>query len=129
MPKKPLRFIVVDDDPINNKICKYVIQDSIPDADVTSFTEPEKGLAFLKSKLNKPGLEAILFLDINMPTMTGWEFMELYDQDSTILKDQISVYILSSSVNPKDWERAKVNRNIIDFLEKPLSEEVLLKII
>lgn len=130
MTKKNPQFVVVDDDPINNKICKFVIRDSIPDADVISFTDPEKGLAFLRSEFSKPSVgTAILFLDINMPTMTGWEFMELYEQEDTIIKDQLSIYIMSSSVNPKDWEKAKINPNIMDFIEKPLTEESLLKII
>lgn len=124
------RFFVVDDDPINNKICKLIICDSIPDAEVTSFTDPETGLAFLRSEFSKSSVgTAILFLDINMPTMTGWEFLELYEQEDTIIKDRLSIYILSSSVNPKDWEKAKCNPHILDFIEKPLSEEVLLKII
>lgn len=119
-------FIVVDDDPINNLLCKEVIKSEFPDAEVKTFIEPEKGLDYIKATFTTPyDSKTILFLDINMPTMTGWEFMEQFETFDSIIKDQFRIYILSSSVNPTDIDRAHANEYVIEYLEKPLSFEIL----
>ena len=120
------RFIVVDDDPVNNSICRKVITRIFPNADVMTFTEPETGLAYIISTFSKPNVgRAILFLDINMPTMTGWEFIERFEKFGTTIKEQLYIYVLSSSVNSVDKEKAKHNRNIVDYIEKPLSLSIV----
>jgi CheY-like chemotaxis protein len=119
-------FIIIDDDPINNRICEKIIQKVIPDAEVITFTEPHAGFEYVKSTRQKPTIgKAILLLDINMPTMTGWEFMEQFEQLDTTLKERFLIYILSSSVNPADIEKAKSNKKIIDYIEKPLSASLV----
>lgn len=120
------RFIVIDDDPINNFLCSKNIKKSVQDADIITFTEGETGLDYIKSYFNEPNIgNAILFLDINMPTMSGWEFMERFQKINTVIKDQISIYILSSSVNQSDKHKAKTHPDIIDYIEKPLLTDVL----
>jgi response regulator RpfG family c-di-GMP phosphodiesterase len=124
------RFIVIDDDSISNMLCKKVIAKTIPDAEVITFTEPEKGLAYLLTTYEKPTSgNAILFLDINMPSMSGWEFMEQFKEAGETVKKKIHVYILSSSVNPLDKEKARTNPGIVEYLEKPLSALVLKSVI
>jgi len=126
MQDKQLRIIIVDDDPINNMICKKVIIKTIPKADIISFTEPEAGLVYLLSMFeNKQAAKAILFLDINMPTITGWEFIDQLVAGGIKINVQLFIYILSSSVNPTDKEKAKINNNVVDYIEKPLSVEVV----
>jgi CheY-like chemotaxis protein len=120
------RFIIVDDDPLNNMLCKKVIARTIPDAEVVTFTEPETGLSYLEKTYSKEDAgNAILFLDINMPAMTGWEFMEHYKLADKALKNHLAVYMLSSSINPLDREKARVNPDVVDYIEKPLSAAVM----
>lgn len=120
------RFIVIDDDPINNLLCTKNIKKSVEDADVITFTEAEIGLNYIKSNFNIPNAEnAILFLDINMPTMTGWEFMEEFHHVNSEIKGHVSIYILSSSVSEVDKQKAKIDPDVIAYIEKPLLADTL----
>jgi len=120
----------MDDDPQYNFINKILLKRSFEKVLINDFTSPEEGLAFIKSQfINNPTDEkTTLFLDINMPTMSGWEFLEAFEQFDASIKDQYNIYILSSSINLSDIDRAKAHPLVLDFLEKPLYKETLLKI-
>lgn len=123
----PSNFVIVDDDPINNMICSTVIKKVYPDAAVVSFTEPEKGLDYFRNTL--PTCHTILFLDINMPTMTGWEFIDEFSGLESNLKSKVSVFIVSSSVDFRDRERASCNSAIRRMISKPLTAKMLLSVL
>ncbi|WP_223445005.1 response regulator [Polaribacter litorisediminis] len=127
MIPKIKRFLLVDDDPINNLLTKIVIEKSFKKAHIHAFTMPEDGLAFIKSAPNNQPIEGktILFLDINMPVLSGWDCLEAFELFDPSIKDNYNIYILSSSVDPKDINRAKENPLIIDFIEKPLNRAKL----
>lgn len=91
----------------------------LPDIEIVDFTLPERGFDYLKSEFfNSHAASSILLLDINMPTMTGWDFLEKYEELDQRVKDQISIYILSSSVDPRDKEKAANNKYVKGYLEK-----------
>ena len=116
------KFIIIDDDPINNFICIKTIQRLIVDASILSFTEATHALDFLNSPVFVNSLEnrIILFLDINMPLISGWDFLHLFASMSPEIKKPIKIYMLSSSVNPEDIERAALNEYVSDYIMKPL---------
>ncbi len=122
----PIDFILVDDDPVNNFLSEIIIGNVFPDARITAFTDPRKGLDHV---LNLPfsagGERPVLFLDLTMPHMTGWEFLQHFEKADLPGKEQLQIYILSSSVNPADKEKARQHDLVKDFLEKPLSEDLL----
>src|ERR1700756_3900718 len=101
-----LKYVIVDDDPFNNMICSMVIEDALGEAEITAFTKPEEGLEFMKENVKAP---TVLFLDINMPTLTGWEFLEQYAHFSDEVKMNTNIYILSSSLDRRDKDRATTN--------------------
>lgn len=70
----------------------------------------------------------IIFLDIHMPAMNGFEFLEAFDKLSETLKNKVRIYVISSTFDEKDIERIKKDRNVCGFYEKPLSKEVLTKL-
>lgn len=70
----------------------------------------------------------IIFLDLNMPIMDGWAFAEAFKRDFTHFEEKTKIFILSSSINPADMERAKNESSIVAFLEKPLNAETLKKV-
>lgn len=105
-----------------------VIKSAVGVTDVHSFTEPEKGLVFIKNDSFNLSEPVILFLDINMPTLSGWEFMEQYEHLREEIKQNISVYIVSSSVDKDDKSKAEANPDIKGFLSKPLNREIILSI-
>lgn len=124
------RFLLVDDDPMSNLISKMTIKKSLGEVYIDDFTIPEDGLEFIKSKPNHnpPDGKTILFLDLNMPTISGWEFLEAFKLFDPSIKEQYDIYILSSSLDPKDINRAKKNSLVVDFIEKPLKKAMLVEI-
>ena len=73
-------------------------------------------------------MPTIILLDINMPLMNGWEFLNLFDKLEDKVKSYYKVYIISSSVSVVDKELAQSNHNIVDYISKPLTSEIILSI-
>jgi CheY-like chemotaxis protein len=126
----PRRFIVVDDDPMNNLICKHAIHKFDNGAEVLLFTEPEKALVVIKETYENltQSTETVLFLDINMPTMSGWEFLEIFRDLNGSVHSQIEIYILSSSIDENDKKKAMHNAFVKGYLPKPLSVQMINEI-
>lgn len=104
------------------------IEVTLGKVDIKTFEVPEEGLAFIENESIKSSVPTILFLDINMPTLSGWEFMEQYEQFTEEVKKQISIYIVSSSVDPREKTKAEANKYIKGFISKPLTDEAILSI-
>jgi CheY-like chemotaxis protein len=120
--------LIIDDDEINNTFCRFIISKVGFDGHFQSFTNPEAGLRFVNEIITENHYDkVILFLDINMPVMTGWDFLKEFEK---IYKNQIDIqiYILSSSISDEDISQAKANKFVKDFISKPLSVPVLGKI-
>lgn len=118
---KKQRYMVVDDDPSNNMICEFTIKRMDKEADIKMFSIPEDALASIKEEYSTTTetLPTVLFLDVNMPTLTGWEFLDIFMQFDESVKDQFTIYMLSSSI--EDYtEEAKIYTFIQEFLSKPL---------
>ena len=121
------RFIIVDDDPINNMLCKHIIKKNIKDSEVKSFEFPDQALSFISSEyiVNNQPQPTILLLDINMPEINGWEFLEKFAAMSEYIHSQFTIYIVSSSVDSIDQKKAGENKFVKKFLSKPLNKEAL----
>lgn len=119
-------FIIIDDDPINNMICSMVIEHTLETAEVISYTNADEGFNHIMNR--KKDLATILFLDINMPEMSGWEFLEKFETLDESLKTNFSIYLLSSSVNMEDKSLAVGNPYVKGFISKPLKKETILEI-
>ena len=70
----------------------------------------------------------LIFLDINMPAMDGWEFLNEYSQLKPKLKKDIALFIVSSSISPQEVERSKTYRAVTDFLIKPVEKGKIVEI-
>lgn len=121
-------FIVVDDDDFNNAICKQILKSVYGNVQIDTFSDPEEGLEFIKKEFKEGGKSAVLFLDINMPVLSGWEFLDRYELFSNEIRDQITIVILSSSVDERDKDKAAERKYIKGFLSKPLNPEKLLSV-
>ncbi|MES2703355.1 MAG: response regulator [Bacteroidota bacterium] len=118
------KIVMIDDDRSFNLISSYSLKKLLPQIDVVTFTEPATALAYI-SKPAKPPADTVLFLDINMPELTGWDVLE---QLSALGKDvlaSLQVYILSSSIDPHDKERAEAHPLVTAYIRKPLSKSVI----
>ncbi|MEN9909606.1 MAG: hypothetical protein RLZZ540_2755 [Bacteroidota bacterium] len=120
---------VVDDDPIYQIIMKKIILKSNIFSSAYSFTNGKEAIDSLKQILLKDEkIPDIILLDIEMPILDGWGFMD----EMTILKSRIDVpiqiYISSSSIAIEDKERAKNNTGILGYMCKPVTLDDLIKI-
>lgn len=125
----PSQFVLIDDDPMNNLICKLTIEMTLGQTDVKAFVNPEIGLEYFQNEFAAlKDTSALLLLDINMPIMSGWEFLEMFDNLSFEIKDRVKICILSSSIDDRDRERSYANKNVVDFLVKPLTDKDILRV-
>lgn len=127
--EKNLQYIVVDDDTTNNMICELNIRRFNKEADVELFVSPEEALDYIRltSESNVEDYQAILFLDINMPTMTGWDFLDIFSGFSEKVRKRFTIYILTSAIQSFEQEQKKYPF-VVGFLSKPLTKTVLEKI-
>lgn len=120
--KKPGEFIIIDDDEIVNLLCGIVIRLAFSkDTEVKTFTLACDGVNYLKGDNKKTDLKTVIFLDINMPVIDGWEALNMLDKLDENQKKQLFVFMLSSSIDPNDKKRAKEHSMVLDFVEKPLT--------
>jgi two-component SAPR family response regulator len=123
------KYIIVDDDPLNNTICSLMLKRTLHEIGIKTFTLPREGLAFIQNNYgNSLITPSVLFLDINMPILTGWDFLGHYENFSEEIKSQISVYLLSSSISQRDRDHAKNHKSVKGFITKPLTTEKILSI-
>ena len=124
------KILVIDDDPINNMLCTYLIKKTIKNSEIYCFEQPLEGLEHLIAQYSGDYIPppTLLFLDINMPEMDGWEFLDEFKKMESLIHTKFKIYILSSSINPADIEKAKINIFVKGFLSKPLNERILLEI-
>ncbi len=125
------KVFCIDDDQITLVLCKMVIKKSGFAREVITATNGKEGLAWFSayfSKNNagsKPEPPEVIFLDLNMPIMNGWDFLEDYIMKYAERIPETKVVILSSTVNPEDFLRANRYDIVIDFINKPLTHEGL----
>ncbi|MBN8570380.1 MAG: response regulator [Ignavibacteria bacterium] len=126
--------LLIDDDSTCNSISKILLKrkfnfNSENEFEIISFNKPVEGLAFLKESLQQLKFQKILILlDINMPLMSGWEFLvefEHYFPEMTLEQTEVKIYILTSSVSRVDIDKAKENSNVEDLISKPLTTEII----
>lgn len=120
---------VVDDDPIYQIIVNKIIKKSELFSSVSSFKNGKDAIDALKNALkNSERLPDIILLDINMPIMDGWEFMEEKLLLKPLIKDPVQIYIVSSSIALEDKNKAKNYSEIIAYLSKPINDNDLILI-
>ena len=119
--KSDLQFMIVDDDKSNNFLCECAIRIAFPGSTVKLFENPEDALAAIKNKYESADSKRVtLFLDINMPGLTGWEFLENFAKFPSQLKSQFDIYMLSSSIAKSDIDRTNESIGVSGFISKPL---------
>lgn len=125
------QILMIDDDEINNFIAKKLLSIGPLEAKIIVLTNGNDGLTFLKQGINNENiLPDFIFLDLNMPIMNGWDFLDEYATDILpfVTKKPI-IHIISSSVYSKDILKAKTYTFIDKFISKPLSVDIIKEIL
>ncbi|CAG5084677.1 response regulator [Parvicella tangerina] len=120
------RIMLVDDDSDTNYFNQYILDEEGIADNIVVFQHAIKALDYLKEGNEKVDL---ILLDINMPVMNGWEFLQEYEQLDDQLKATIVVVMLTSSVNYEDKKRADQLKSIDKFVNKPLTPELVTEIL
>lgn len=130
MKRKLNCVLLVDDDKDCNYFHERVLNKMQCVEKIEVAHDGVEALEFLKSIKNKLGLKpAIIFLDVNMPKMNGWEFLNEYEKLDEADKAEIIIVMLTSSLNPDDEKKAKSYNCVSGFLNKFLEEESVNKIL
>jgi len=123
-------IMLIDDNEDDNFFHTRVIKKCGAADTVIAMDTAVNALEFLKSNKNTKGMPPdLIFLDINMPGMNGWEFLEEYDKLDKELRSRVIVVMLTTSDNPDDRAKALALDIAADFKTKPLSKEMLEEII
>lgn len=120
---------VVDDDVIYQTIINKLIQKSGVFFSNSSYMNGKEALTSLFKIIEEnDNLPNIILLDINMPVMDGWEFMEELKNLKSIINNQINIYIVSSSIAIEDKNKSKTFEDILGYIAKPISINDLIAI-
>ncbi len=120
------RFILVDDVSVNNLLVGRILQKLLPGSSVSHFTDAQQAFVFLSEVEADAGATQkplVVLLDIYMPSMDGWNFLEAWQQLSEDKRGGVQVWILSSSISPADRERASNSSVVAGYLSKPFTAE------
>lgn len=120
---------VIDDDKIYHFLFKNLLKQNGINVDITFFCNGADAIEFIQKNYNKVELPDVILLDVNMPIMNGWQFLEEYAKIKPELPKQSIIYMISSSNSEVDINKAKeFNAVVKDYYLKPICREDLNKI-
>ncbi|SFC91461.1 CheY chemotaxis protein or a CheY-like REC (receiver) domain [Flexibacter flexilis DSM 6793] len=117
----PVSIYLIDDNEIMNFINARLIKLICPDTQVFSFINGWEAIAHIDSQEVAPSM---IFVDIEMPIMNGWDFLDVYQKKFSQQWDETSVYMLSSSVSEADRQKALSYECVSDYYSKPITAEI-----
>ncbi len=113
--------LLVDDNYIDNFVTRRLLESSNFAENIVVTESPTDAIQMLSDGTVKPN---VIFLDIRMPLMSGFEFLDAYDK-LDINKADTKIFLLSSSFDPTDIRRSSDNKYITHFVHKPLTHKIL----
>ncbi|MEJ7643942.1 MAG: response regulator [Chryseolinea sp.] len=130
--KKYRTVMLIDDNEIDNLINQKMIEAAAIAENIYTHTGAKSAIEFLRNmeKLDVAGqvLPDVIFLDIDMPLMDGFQFLDEFERLTMVAKKKCKIVMLTSSINPQDFNRSKKYDNVKLYLNKPLSHDSILKL-
>jgi CheY-like chemotaxis protein len=127
MKKKLNCILLVDDNREDNVFHQIILKKMNIVNRIDIVLNGVEALEYLRKENQTP--PELIFLDINMPKMNGWEFLEQYKHLDAKQKARVVIMILSTSANPDDIRKAKEIKEVTGFETKPLTEKMMLEIL
>lgn len=133
MPGKKYRTVMlIDDNEIDNLINQKMIEAASIAENIYTHTGAKSAIEFLRNmerlEVAREVLPDVIFLDIDMPLMDGFQFLDEFEKLADVTKKKCKIVMLTSSINPQDFSRSKKYDNVKLYLNKPLSHDSILKL-
>lgn len=130
--KKYRTVMLIDDNEIDNLINQKMIEAASITENIYTHTGAKSAIEFLKNMerldVADKVLPDIIFLDIDMPLMDGFQFLEEFEKLGNAAKKKCKIVMLTSSINPQDFSRSKKYESVKLYLNKPLTHENITKL-
>ncbi|WP_219223234.1 response regulator [Pedobacter antarcticus] len=124
------KFMLIDDDEIFVFLTKKTILKVSADVEVQVFADGQQAISHLQCIAGHTNLfPDAIFLDLNMPVMDGWEFLDEYQKLEDFPFNEVPLYIVSSSISPYEMDRSAGIPVVTEFIIKPLVKEKFLEIL
>lgn len=130
--KKVRNVLLIDDDAPTNFIHRKILLHSGLVENIHVTQSGQEALEYLGNNSNRDqesALPDIIFLDINMPAMDGWEFLVQYEKLKHLKKENIVIVMLTTSLNPDDEIKAKGIKEVFGYRNKPLTKHMIQEIV
>lgn len=116
---------LIDDDKVYQFTSKMILEATQLTSSIVTFFNGQEAIDFFLDPSNQhiEILPDVIFLDINMPIMNGWNFLEEFDKIYNTLPKKVLIYVVSSSVDESDMERSKSFVSVTDYVIKPINKE------
>jgi len=124
----PYRFMVIDDDKTSNLLCSFVLQRFCPGVAIAIYNSCSEALASITAEAVLTDQTTTIFLDINMGEMSGWDFLDIFKGLSPEVHLRYNIFMLSSSLDSRDKQRADQNPFVRGMIAKPLTTQILLQL-
>jgi CheY-like chemotaxis protein len=129
-PKKYRSVMLIDDNEIDNLINQKMIEAASITEHIYIHTGAKSAVEFLRNmeKLDVADkvLPDVIFLDIDMPLMDGFQFLDEFEKLGSYTKKKCKIVMLTSSINPSDFSRSKKYVNVKLYLNKPLTHDSIM---
>lgn len=128
--KRIKNLVLVDDDDVFVYLTKKIIEQTDLVERIKIFKNGWDAIKFIKENAGNPDLlPDIILLDLNMPIMDGWSFLEEYILLRPKFGKKITIYIVTSSISPHDIDKAKGINAVSDFIIKPVTKEKFIELL
>ncbi|WP_190277543.1 response regulator [Adhaeribacter rhizoryzae] len=117
------QVFIIDDDEMSCYLTRFMLKLQQAASDIVTYFDAEEALKAIETGLEQGNLPNLILLDLNMPHLDGWEFLDALAPLEEKLTNKLKIFILTSSVDPYDEERSRAYSLVSGFLPKPLSAE------
>ncbi|MCW3122790.1 MAG: response regulator [Flavipsychrobacter sp.] len=129
LPKK-LHFIVIDDSKLDCFIAEKIIKNTGRSESITQFLQAQEAIKYIAAAPPpSPDCRTIILVDIQMPVMNGFEFVEAFEKLSESITSGYTIYVISSSINENDIHKLQSYSSVKQFLNKPINSNMLASLL